>query len=224
MNSEVSGSRKAIDASKSVVYIIDDDADVRRSLCLLVQSVHLTPISFSSAAEFLNAYTDEQRDQTGCILVDLRMPGISGLELQRRLHSMRVHMPVIFMSAYGDVSTVSEVMRAGALDFIQKPFNPQVLLERINEAILTDSDRRTAELHRLDVLHRLERLTEREREIMQLLADGCSTKTIAARLNISTKTVDNHRAKILEKMEVENPAQLARLLSGANGASRDGSS
>jgi RNA polymerase sigma factor (sigma-70 family) len=222
MNSEGSGIHKASDQTgKAVVYIVDDDDDVRRSLALLVQSVHLMPICFGSAAEFLESFSG---DQTGCILVDLRMPGISGLELQRRLQSMRVHMPIIFMSAYGDISTVSEVMRAGAVDFITKPFNPQILLERINEAIATDSERRTADIHRQDVQHRLERLTEREREIMQLLANGCSTKTIAARLDISTKTVDNHRAKILEKMEVENPAQLARLILGSDESSLDGTS
>lgn len=195
---------------EGTVFIVDDDGDIRDGVSLLVQSVGLSAEVFSSADEFIEHYEPTQQ---GCLVLDIRMPGMSGLELQAKLDADRLWPPIIFISAHGDIPLAAHAIRAGAVDFIQKPFNNHVLLERIQEALAVDRENRRLRALAGDLEERLSKLTERELEIMKLLAAGESTKQIAGRLAISPKTVDNHRAKILEKMNVENPTQLSRLLS-----------
>lgn len=197
-------------ASTGTVFIVDDDVDLRRAVSLLAGSVGLAVEAHSSAQEFLDKY-DPQRP--GCLVLDVRIPGISGLELQRTLASQKFPIPIIFLSAHGEIPMATQAIRAGAIDFLQKPFSPHALLERIHEALALDEDNRRKRAEAGDVKSRLLSLTQREQEIMWLLAAGESAKHIAVTLSISSKTVDNHRAKILEKMEVENPTQLAHLLS-----------
>jgi two-component system response regulator FixJ len=196
-------------APATTVFIVDDDDDVRRSVSLLVRSIGLADESYASARDFLEHF-DPQK--AGCLVLDVRMPGMSGLELQRVSQSGLALPPIIFVSAHGDIPLAIQALRAGAVDFIQKPFSPQALLERIREAIQLDLDgRRKRELIG-GVEERIDQLTERERQIMGYLVQGDSTKQIAQRLSISPKTVDNHRARILEKMKVDNTTQLARLV------------
>jgi two-component system, LuxR family, response regulator FixJ len=193
----------------ATVFVVDDDADVRRSLTLLVRSVELGVESFPCANGFLSSY-DPLRP--GCLVLDVRMPGMTGLELQNELCLHAVELPIIFVSAYGEIPMVTQALRAGALDFIQKPYSSQTMLERIHEAIERDDRTRRENAHRREIELRLARLSDREREVTRLLADGMSTKAIASHLAISSKTVDNHRAKIFEKIQVENSAELVRLL------------
>lgn len=193
---------------RATVFIVDDDGDVRRSLALLARSVDLDAEPYGSAHEFLEAF---DQNQQGCLLLDVRMPGRTGLQLQQELIDRGIRLPIIFITAHGEIPTATAAMRAGALDFILKPFSPQSLLDRIQEAIALDHKNRRAQQKRQEIGSSISKLTNREREVMQLLAEGDSTKVIASRLGISPKTVDNHRAKVLEKMGVDNMAQLARL-------------
>lgn len=193
----------------STIFVVDDDPDVRRTISLLVRSVDLEAQLYSSAQEFLTCYDGQT---PGCLVLDLRMPGMTGLQLQQHLMEEEIRLPVIFISAYGEIAAASAAMRAGAVDFLPKPFSPQTLLERIHEAVALDAKQRQAFARQREVNQRIATLTSREHEVMQLLAAGDSTKVIARRLGISQKTVDNHRAKVLEKLDVENATQLARLV------------
>lgn len=196
-------------AQDPTVFIVDDDVRVRRAISSLVRSVGLADDSYSSARDYLDHY-DPQR--AGCLVVDIRMPGMSGLELQRALHSLAGAPPIIFITAHGEVESAVQAVRAGAVDFIQKPFSPDALLGRIREAIELDRLNRRNRAQITDIQERMSRLTSREHEIMRLLAQGETTKQIARYLSISPKTIDNHRASILDKMHVDNPTQLAILV------------
>ncbi|MBI2477489.1 MAG: response regulator transcription factor [Planctomycetia bacterium] len=193
----------------ATVFIVDDDEDVRNSISILARSVNLDVELFASGQEFLNNY---QNDRPGCLVLDARMPGMSGLELQQKLNEQVRRIPTIMLTAHAEVSMATQVLRAGAVDFMQKPFSPQILLERIHEAIQLDADTRRADEGRTAIAKLVTSLSPREQEVMELLAVGRSTKEIAAQLQISIKTVDNHRANVLEKMCVGNTAQLANLL------------
>ncbi len=197
------------EAKAASVFIVDDDPDVRRTIALLVRSVDLVAEQFTTAREYLDFY-DPTRP--GCLVLDMRMPGMSGLELQKELTARDDAPPIVFISAHGEIPNATEALRAGAVDFISKPYSPQLLLERIFEAIAIDRKRRISRQNRAEITARTKTLTDRERNVMDYLILGESTKVIASRLNISPKTVDNHRAKILEKMGVDNPTQLARLV------------
>ena len=196
-------------ATAATVFIVDDDPDVRRSVSLLVRSIGLADECFPTAQEFLQQYDPAK---PGCLVLDIRMPGMSGLELQKALNASEGMPPVIFITGHAEIPCASQALRDGAVDFIQKPFSPQTLLERIREAVQKDQENRRKRAQARSVRERVARLTEREREIMELLSRGESTKQIAQKLAISPKTVDNHRAKVLEKMNVDNPTQLAHLL------------
>lgn len=200
------------EAPTGTVFIVDDDADVRRSVALLVHSEGLAVEAFASAKEFLEHY-DPQKP--GCLILDVRLPGMSGLAMQKGLDPSKVWPPIIFVTAHAEVHLATEAIRGGAVDFIQKPFSAQTLLERIHEAMSLDRKNRQCRARACEVQQRTDRLTLREREIMYLLAAGQSTKQIAQELSISPKTVDNHRAKILKKMNVDNPTQLVHLLTPA---------
>ncbi|HWA96970.1 MAG TPA: response regulator [Pirellulales bacterium] len=191
---------------QSIVFIVDDDPDVRHAIAVLMSTINLPTKSFASAQDFLDA-VDER--QSGCVVLDVRIPGMTGLQLQQRLVERGSTLPIIFISGESELATAVSAMRAGAIDFIAKPFSMQQLLDRAQEAVQLDRRRRSMQRQRQEMQDRVATLTARQREVMQLLAQGESTKSIARRLGISQKTVDNHRAKVLEKMSAENAAQLA---------------
>jgi RNA polymerase sigma factor (sigma-70 family) len=195
----------------TTVFIVDDDPDLCVAVSLLVRSVQLRAIVFASADEFLEAYDPHQ---PGCLVLDVRLPGMTGLELQNQLNARGIRLPVIMVTAHAEIPLATQAMRAGALDFLQKPYSPHTLLERIFEALKLDRELRDKSSAKSSVEARLAALTEREREVMMHLVHGKSTKRIARELGISPKTVDNHRIKILEKLDVQNTVQLANLIIG----------
>jgi RNA polymerase sigma factor (sigma-70 family) len=191
------------------VFIVDDDEAVRDSLGWLMQSVGLPTETFSSAQDFLEA---DLRGRAGCLLLDIRMPGMSGLELQERLEDMGVHVPVIIITGHGDVPMAVRALKAGAMDFIEKPFNDQVILDCVQAAIEQDNAQREALIRRDDISARIATLTPREREVLDLVVAGKLNKIIAADLGVSQKTVEAHRAKVMEKLEARSVSQLVRMV------------
>ena len=203
--------------AESTVFVVDDDADLRESLGWLFESAGLRVKSYSTAQEFL---TDYKPEEPGCLLLDVRMPGLSGLDLQEELRRHGVPPPIIIMTGHARVPMAVRALKGGAIDFIRKPFSDQSLLERIRQAI--DLDRRTRQV-RMECTKfaaLLTSLTPREREVMDLVIAGKPNKIIAADLGISPKTVEIHRGRVMEKMQVESVAELVRLdlLWKANGA------
>ncbi len=190
------------------VFVIDDDQAVRDSLGLLLKSMSQKARLFDSAQAFLEAY-----DATlcGCIVLDIRMPGMSGMELQQRLKAMHCTIPIIFVTGHGDVPMAVEAMHHGAFDFIQKPFRDQELLDRINHAVTWDNEHRTEEDNRRGVQERFSRLTPREREVMDCVVRGLANKVIAMDLDLSQRTVEIHRARVMEKMDARSLADLVRM-------------
>ncbi len=193
---------------KPTVFVADDDQEVRESIRWLIESVNLAVETFGSGQEFLDAYDP---NKPGCVVLDVRMPQSSGLELQKKLLARGLEIPVIVVSAYGSVPVAVEAMKAGAVDFIEKPFSDQALLDRIHQAIAKDQDVRRRKAKRAEVAARLEELTSREREVMDLVVVGKATKQIAVDLGISPKTVEAHRARIMQKMVADSLAELVRL-------------
>jgi len=203
--------------AESTVFVVDDDAELRESLGWLLESAGLRVKSYSTAQEFLAQYKSEE---PGCLLLDVRMPGLSGLDLQEELRRRGVPPPIIIMTGHARVPIAVRALKGGAIDFIRKPFSDQSLLERIRQAI--DLDRRTRQV-RMECTKfaaLLTSLTPREREVMNLVIAGKPNKIIAADLGISSKTVEIHRGRVMEKMQVESVAELVRLdlLWKANGA------
>lgn len=195
--------------SDSIVFVVDDDAAVCDSLRFLIESVGLQVRTFSSADEFLAAYTP---DQPGCLVLDIRMPGMSGLELQEQLAKRGYTLPVIIITAHGDVPSAVRAMHAGAVDFMSKPFNDQSLLDRVHQALAKDARTRRDEAVRAAIAAKVALLTPREREVMDLVVSGMSNKGIAAQLQLSAKTVETHRARVMEKMEAGSVAELVRMV------------
>jgi two-component system, LuxR family, response regulator FixJ len=192
---------------QGTVFIVDDDAAVRDGLSLLMKSVALPARFFASADEFLREW---QPDLYGCLLLDVRMPGMGGLELQKELIRRRITLPVIFMTGHGDVQMAVEALQLGAFDFLEKPFRDEELLQRINRALAQDREDRARDREQTAVRARLQALTPREREIARRLIDGQANKRIALDLDISQRTVELHRAHIMEKMQARSLAQLVR--------------
>jgi FixJ family two-component response regulator len=195
-------------SNEQIVYIVDDDEDVREGFGLLMDTVGQPYRTFDSALAFLEAY-DPAMD--GCLVLDIRMPRMTGLELQERLNEMGSLLPIIFMTGHGDIPMAVDAMRRGALDFIRKPFREQDLLERINEALDLESGRRKRELDLQRLNDRVASLTEREREVFKRVADGEMNKVIAQDLGISERTVELHRSQVMKKLEVRTLAQLVRM-------------
>lgn len=195
--------------ARSTLFVIDDDQDIRRAICRLAQAEGLMARGYASAAQFLEDYDHEQ---PGCVVLDIRMPGMSGVEVQKALAARGPCPPIIFVSALGDIRLAMQTVRDGALDFIPKPFCPQILMERIRHALALDLDNRRKRALAAQALECFSKLTEREREISLRLAAGETPKHIALRLAISTKTVENHQTRIWAKLNVDNATQLAHLL------------
>jgi FixJ family two-component response regulator len=192
-----------------VVYIVDDDEAVRGSLRLLLKSVGLSPNAMGSAREFLAKYDPLQ---PGCLVLDVRMPEMSGLELQEQLNLQDAIIPVIFITGHGDVPMAVEAMQAGAFDFLQKPFRDQDLIDRIQRALEKDRSNRSTLTERNTIRERLESLTPREREVLTMVASGKANKVMASDLGVSQRTVEIHRARVMEKMGATSLAQLVRMV------------
>lgn len=198
----------------ATVFIVDDDDAVRESLAFLMKSVGLKADSFPSAQAFLDSYNP---NRAGCLVLDIRMPGMSGLELQDKLTQMGSILPIIFITGHGDVPMAVKAIKAGAADFVQKPFRDQELLDRIREVLEEDAHSRAEKLQRNEILRRMDTLTEREREVMEQVVDGKANKVVAIDLNVSQRTVEIHRANVMEKMKARSLAQLVRLVMKARG-------
>ena len=192
-------------SSEPTVFVVDDDSEVRDTLQWLVESVGLNIETFASAQEFLNAY-DPKRP--GCLVTDVRMPGMSGIELQAKLMAEEVTLPIIIVSGYADVPTAVRSMKGGAIDFVEKPFNEQMMLERIQLSILEDARLRQKRAQGERAQARLQSLTPREHQVMDLVILGRSNQEIARALDISTKTVEVHRSHVMAKMEAHSLAEL----------------
>jgi RNA polymerase sigma factor (sigma-70 family) len=190
------------------VFIVDDDPAMRKSLRWLTESVGLPVETFATAEEFL-AGCDGTRP--GCLVLDVRMPGMSGLDLQALLAQRRATMPVIIVTGHGEVQSAVRAMKAGAVAFIEKPFSDQELLDAIRQALEQDLVNRAAEEKYQGLLQRFEQLTPREREVMKLIVGGRANKQIAAELKISQKTVEVHRAHVMRKLRVRTVAELVRM-------------
>jgi FixJ family two-component response regulator len=190
------------------VYVIDDDEAVRRSVGMLLRSVHLDVKGCDSAAAFLDAWTP---GVPTCLVVDVRMPGMSGLELHQVLRSRGIGVPVIFITGHGDVSMAVAAMKLGAYDFLEKPFRDQELLDRVQQALLVEDrkQRRNADLSELRLRYAL--LTARERDVHAGLVRGDANKVIAANLGLSERTVEVHRSRVMEKMNARSLADLVRM-------------
>jgi two-component system response regulator FixJ len=192
-----------------VVFIVDDDEAVRSSLRLLLKSVGLVPSALASAREFLDKYDPAQ---PGCLMLDVRMPEMSGLELQEQLNLKGAVLPVIFITGHGDVPMAVEAMQAGAFDFLQKPFRDQDLIDRIQRALDKDRTNRAALDERTLIRERLQSLTPREREVLAMVTSGKANKIMAADLGVSQRTIEIHRARVMEKMSAASLAQLVRMV------------
>jgi FixJ family two-component response regulator len=191
----------------STVFIVDDDPAVRTMVRGVAESVRLNAEGFASGPEFLGAFDPER---PGCLVLDVRMPGMSGLELQARLRARYVQVPIIIVTAYADVDTAVRALRAGALDYMEKPLSGQVLLERIQEAVDLDRRQRQAASRFADFNARVVKLTPRERQVLTLIVEGRANRQIAETLSLSRKTVETHRANLISKTGVASLAELIR--------------
>jgi FixJ family two-component response regulator len=191
-----------------VIYVIDDDEDMRNALTALLSTIGHRSVMFSRADEFIRQFDP---GSPGCLVLDIRLPDMSGLELQQHLRQMGSMLPVLFITGHGDVPMAVQAMREGAFEFIQKPFRGQDLIDRINHAIKHDAENRGTRAERAEVLLRVASLTSRERQVMDLVVDGRANKIIAMDLQLSERTIEIHRAKVMEKMGARSVAHLVKL-------------
>ncbi len=194
---------------KATVFIVDDDQAIRDSLSRLMDSIGLATETFADAQAFLDNYDNEK---PGCLLLDIRMPGMGGMELQQELSARNISIPIIIISAHGSVEQAVQAMKTGAVDFIRKPYDGGVLLDRVKHALELDADLRQKDAQRAEVASRINLLTPRETEVMKLLAAGKYPKEIAFELGLSRKTVDVHRSHIMMKMQADSAIELAQML------------
>ncbi len=197
---------------KAIVYVLDDDAAVRAGLKLLLESEGYTVAAYASARDFLQ---DCPKDCVchGCIILDLRMPEMDGLALQKELGDRGIDIPIIFLSGHGTIPTAVKALKDGAVDFIEKPVDRERLLECVRDALQNDAQLQSRAVQKRLMEQRLARLTQRERQIMDMIAAGKPNKIVAIELGISERTVELHRSRILHKMEVRNAVELTQLLS-----------
>jgi FixJ family two-component response regulator len=190
------------------VIVVDDDEAVRSSLRMLFRSIGLPVQVYASAQDFLPQYS---LDQPGCLVVDVRMPGLSGLELQHELNLRGATIPVVFITGHGDIAMAVEAMQHGAFDFLAKPFRDQDLIDRVQRAMQQDAAHRLEFGNCARIRERLESLTPREREVLALVTSGKANKVMAAELGVSQRTIEIHRARVMEKMQANSLAQLVRM-------------
>lgn len=194
--------------SEAIVHIVDDDKAIRDSLTLLMRSVGFNSKSYDSAEKFLD---EADYNSAGCLIVDIRMQGMSGLELQQLLNNKGINMPVIIITGHGDVPVAVQAMQAGAIDFLEKPYDNEMLVDRIKQCLSEVSKSRDKSKLVAEAKTRLLRLTPREREVMNLLVAGKHNKIIAKELNISVRTAEAHRAKVMKKLHAESLSDIVRL-------------
>ncbi len=195
--------------SEPTVFVVDDDKAVRRFLSGLIASIGLKVETFASAQELLDA---DEPNQPGCLLLDIRMPGMSGLELQRELALRNIRIPIIILTGHGDVQVAVHAMKEGAMDFIEKPFNNELLLDRIQKAVAESVRVDTSRIKRAEIAHRIDLLTPRERQVLDMVAAGEPNKAVARHFDISEKTIEIHRAKVMVKMQAKSLADLVRMV------------
>jgi FixJ family two-component response regulator len=200
--------RQAATAEAPIVFVVDDDESVREALRSLFRSVSLRVETFGSAADFLRS---ELPDVASCLVLDVRLPGVSGLDFQAELAKVNIHIPIIFMTGHGDIPMSVQAMKAGAVDFLTKPFRDQDMLDAVAAAIERDRSRRKDEQRLSDVRARFDGLTEREREVMGLVTAGLMNKQIAGELGLSEITVKIHRGHVMRKMAARSLADLVRM-------------
>jgi two-component system response regulator FixJ len=196
-----------------VVFIVDDDAAIRRSLRFLIESVGLTVETYPTAEQFLETY---DASRSGCLILDMRMPGMSGLHLQEELAARGALLPIIVVTGYAEVPMAVRALKGGAVDFMEKPFSDQQLLERVREAIDADRRRRRETAEHAEITARFACLTARERDVLAGVIAGKANKFIALELGVGTKTVEAHRAKLMKKLKVDSLADLIRLSMGVD--------
>ncbi len=193
---------------KTTVFLVDDDATVRDALSLFLEASGLVVSAYASAREFLRHY---QPSWPGCMVLDIRMPGMTGLELQKVLKQRQIEIPIIFLTGHGDIPMSVKALKGGAVDFIEKPFKDEVLLDRIREAIAIDAHRRKITAQKMKIMHRYVQLTRREKQVLTYVISGLSNKEIAKKLHVSHRTIDVHRARIMNKMEASSLPELVNL-------------
>lgn len=190
------------------VFIVEDDDAVRDSLQLMLESVGREVQAFANADDFLQVY---HPDLAGCVVLDIRMPGMNGMELQRKLNELNSILPIIFVTGHGDVPMAVEAMQQGAVDFVQKPYREQELLDKISQAMEMDQENRSSLQQKQLIMSRMQELTPRERDVMKLMVEGKANKVIAIDLDISQRTVEIHRARVMEKLNANSLAHLVRM-------------
>jgi two-component system, LuxR family, response regulator FixJ len=198
------------------VFVVDDDVNHGASIRQLMDTVSYDVELFTTGDEFLNRITT---DDAGCVLIDVRLPGMSGIELQERLVKAEIVLPVIIMTAFGEIPIVVSAFQQGAIAFLEKPYSPSLLIDRVNAALRKDREDRANRTARTEVEKKLAPLTNRERQVLCQLIDGHTTKEIARNLDIGLTTVDFHRGNILQKMDVDGVTELVRVVVGALGTS-----
>lgn len=191
-----------------LVYLVDDDVEVASAIALLVSSVGLKVSAFSSAQEFLAAY---EPDIPSCLILDVRMPGMNGLDLQNMMISGQVTVPTIFVTGHGDIPTAVRAIKQGAIDVLEKPFNDQVLLDCVFEAKKKDAEWRLERRQATEISHKVKALTNRERQVLVRVTQGALNKVIASDLGLSIRTVELHRANIMKKLEARSVADLVKM-------------
>jgi two-component system, LuxR family, response regulator FixJ len=195
-------------SEQPLVHVIDDDEAVRDSISMLFETENIEHVVYSSATDFLNAYSDAM---CGCLVLDVRMPNMTGLELQEALNKRHSTLPIIFITGHGDIPMAVEAMRRGALDFLRKPFGEDDLLQRVNEALKRATEVRDVRKVRAEAQTHFETLSPREKEVFERIASGQANKFVAAELGISERTVEIHRSQVMRKMGARSLAQLVRM-------------
>jgi len=193
----------------ATVFVVDDDASVRESLALLMRSIDLDVETFASAPDFLDGY---DASRLGCLILDVRMPGMSGLELQEVLEARRLTLPIIFLTAHGDVPMAVKAVKAGAVDFLQKPFRDQDLIDKVQHALARHATTMEKRAGREEVTARIASLTRREHEVMDMVVEGKANKVIAIDLGLSQRTVEIHRARVMKKMRADSLSHLVQMV------------
>lgn len=196
-------------SNNQTVFLVDDEPDVRASLSMLIRSIGLTPECYDTPKAYLEAYDPER---SGCLILDMRMPGMSGLQLQEKLSAMGLHPPIIMISGHGEIPNAVQAVQRGAIDFLQKPISDQLLLDRIQQALQMDIENRENHNISSEAQSRYDRLTRRERQVLTGVIAGKLNKTIAGELDVSTRTIEIHRANLMEKMQAKSLSALVQMV------------